>query len=152
MLTMCSKAWWGYDEAFLQDAAEELRHRPEFFPEGWVYMLCLGDEIVAFCSLRRISATEVELSDLFVHPSWIGKGCGKRLWLHALQVARDEGFEHLVLNADPHAEAFYAKLGAVRIGEVPSGIRPGRMLPVMYFSLSGVQAPPDLAGPKASAC
>jgi hypothetical protein len=37
-------------------------------------------------------------------------------------------------HADPYAESFYAKYGAERIGEAPSGSIPGRFLPRMRFT------------------
>jgi hypothetical protein len=33
------------------------------------------------------------------------------------------------IDADPNAEAFYLAMGAVRIGQTPSGSIPGRVLP-----------------------
>jgi len=41
----------------------------------------------------------------------------------------------VVLDADPGAEPFYARFGARRTGEVPSGSIEGRMLPRMAFVL-----------------
>jgi len=38
-----------------------------------------------------------------------------------------------MLDADPDAEPFYLHHGARRIGEVPSGSIPGRMLPRLAF-------------------
>ncbi|MDR6139136.1 hypothetical protein QE438_002440 [Pseudoxanthomonas sp. SORGH_AS 997] len=55
---------------------------------------------------------------------------------NALRDAAALGFGRLVLDADPGAEAFYARFGAVRIGLVPSGSVPGRLLPQMAFDLA----------------
>nr|WP_211354784.1 hypothetical protein [Stackebrandtia albiflava] len=38
-------------------------------------------------------------------------------------------------DADPGAEPFYRRMGAVRIGEAPSGSVPGRVLPRMTVRL-----------------
>jgi GNAT superfamily N-acetyltransferase len=74
---------------------------------------------------------------LFIEPDDIGKGYGQRLWDYAVSVARDLGFQRIVLVSDPYAEPFYARQGAVRIGEKTSAIREGRVLPVMEYQLGG---------------
>lgn len=71
---------------------------------------------------------------LFVDPPWIGRSVGSILLERALATARDLGFSAVLLDADP-AEAFYAKHGAERIGEVARGSIPGRFLPRMRFRL-----------------
>ncbi|HXJ16714.1 MAG TPA: GNAT family N-acetyltransferase [Candidatus Polarisedimenticolia bacterium] len=88
-----------------------------------------------FCSLVFIDSETIELHDLFIEPSQIGKGYGKRLWHHALNIGRQLGFRTLVLTADPNAESFYAHQGAVRIGEKTSSVRPERKLPIMEYCL-----------------
>jgi len=91
---------------------------------------------VGFCSLLPIDPGTVELDDLFIEPDDIGKGYGQRLWDHAVSVARESGFARIVLVSDPYAEPFYARQGAVRIGEKTSSLRTGRVLPVMEYQLS----------------
>lgn len=41
------------------------------------------------------------------------------------------GMAALSVDADPHAEGFYLRMGAVRRGEAPSRSVPGRTLPLM---------------------
>ena len=114
----------------------ELEFRPEkFLPEFHVYVLKQGAAIVGFCGLIPLGCEMVELNDLFVEPSRIGKGLGKRLWDHALELARRLGYRKVVLTADPHAEPFYMRLGAVRVGEKPSSVLPGRVLPILEYHL-----------------
>jgi len=50
-------------------------------------------------------------------------------------MARDLGYWELFLTADSHTEHFYARWGALRIGEKTCPAFPGRKLPVMGFSL-----------------
>jgi len=134
-LTMRSKAYWGYDQSFLSDARRELEFRPEKFqPDFHVFLLESKREIVGFYSLIP-QGTEIELHDLFVEPHHIGTGCGKRLWNHAMGVVRELGFHTVTLTADPNAEAFYSRQGAVRVGETTSTIRSDRKLPVMKYRL-----------------
>ncbi len=113
-LTVRSKAYWGYDDSFLESAREALEFQAsKFLPDFHVYIL----------------EAEVELRH-------IGKGYGKELWDYAVNLARSLGFSRLVLTADPHAEPFYARQGAVRIGEKASPVRSDRWLPVMEYVLS----------------
>ncbi len=135
-LTMRSKAHCGYDGSFLTDARQELEFRPEKFqPDFHVYLLENGEGILGFYSLLP-QGDEVELHDLWVEPSHIGTGCGKRLWDHAMTVAHGLGFRTVTITADPNAEPFYSQRGAVRVGETSSTIRSGRMLPLMKYRLS----------------
>jgi GNAT superfamily N-acetyltransferase len=135
-LTIRSKAYWGYDASFLADARRDLEFRPDrFLPAFHVYILEDGEETFGFCSLVFIDSETIELHDLFIEPSQIGKGYGKRLWHHALNIGRQLGFRTLVLTADPNAESFYAHKGAVRIGEKTSSVRPERKLPIMEYCL-----------------
>jgi GNAT superfamily N-acetyltransferase len=135
-LTLRSKAHWGYDAAFMIDARNDLTFQPgKFQPDFHVYILEVEGQAIGFCSLIPIDGDTVELFDLFVDPSRIGKGHGKQLWDHAVAVARNLKFKTLILTADPYAEPFYLRQGAVRTGEKPSNIRPDRMLPFMTYVL-----------------
>jgi len=135
-LTMRSKANWRYDEDFLRDARADLEFQPgKFLPDFHVYVLEENCRMLDFCSLIPGEEGRMELHDLFVEPDCIGKGFGKQLWDHAVQVARSQGFRTLVLAADPNAEPFYVRQGAIRVGEKTSPVRPDRRLPVLEFVL-----------------
>jgi GNAT superfamily N-acetyltransferase len=73
-----------------------------------------------------------ELADLFLEPEVIGTGLGRALWEHAVTSARRAGFHTLTLESDPHAERFYLRMGAERIGE--REVTPGRALPVLQVT------------------
>jgi GNAT superfamily N-acetyltransferase len=77
----------------------------------------------------------VGLDYLFVEPDAIGMGVGTALWRHAVETARALGHCSLTVVADPHAEGFYRRMGAVPAGAQPSDLLPGRLLPVLRFSL-----------------
>ena len=65
----------------------------------------------------------------------IGSGVGGMLLAEVLATARARGIRSIVLDADPGAEAFYARFGARTTGVTPSGSIPGRSLPRMEFEL-----------------
>jgi len=136
-LTIRSKGYWGYEDSFLESAREELEFQAgKFLPDFHVYVPELDGELVGFCSLIALDGGAMELHHLFIEPRHIGKGHGKKLWDHAVQLARDLRFRRLILTADPNAEPFYASRGAVRIGEKVSPVASGRMLPVMEYVLT----------------
>jgi GNAT superfamily N-acetyltransferase len=135
-LTIESKAYWGYDAAFMARARVDLAFRPEKFePDFNVYAIEVDGVLAGFCSLLPPNAGFVELNDLFIAPRFIGTGCGKRLWDRAVERARELGCTTMGFTADPHAEAFYVNLGAIRTGEKQSTIDPTRMLPFMTYLL-----------------
>jgi len=136
-LTVRSKAYWGSDDSFLESARQALEFQAsKFLPDFHVYILEAQGQPLGFCSLTFVDSDTVELHDLFIEPRHIGKGYGKELWDYAVNLARSLGFSRLVLTADPHAEPFYARQGAVRIGEKASPVRSDRWLPVMEYVLS----------------
>jgi len=136
-LTVRSKCYWGYDASFLADARKELEFLPnKFEPDFHVYVLQECGQIMGFCSLIPRNHEAIELHDLFIEPEHIGKGYGKLLWEYSVKLARELGFARLFLTADPNAEPFYERQGAVRISENESPVRSGRKLPVMEYLLA----------------
>ncbi|MCB9089707.1 MAG: GNAT family N-acetyltransferase [Calditrichae bacterium] len=52
----------------------------------------------------------------------MGQGAGARLFRHAVAALASHGIKHLKIVSDPHAEGFYQKMGARRVGAVASSI------------------------------
>jgi GNAT superfamily N-acetyltransferase len=134
-LALRSKAHWGYDEAFLEACRPELTLRPDDLAEQRATVARVGDRVVGFYTLAG-QAPEGELACLFVEPDHIGTGVGRRLWQHAVDTARALGFQRLTIESDPYAEDFYLRMGAVRIGSIPSGSIAGRELPRMAYRVA----------------
>jgi GNAT superfamily N-acetyltransferase len=136
-LTIRSKSHWNYNAAFLASVRHELEFHPEkFLPDFHVYVLEQNETILGFCSLIPLPDDKMELHDLFVEPAHIGKGHGKRLWDFSIALLRTLGPRTLVLTADPHAETFYLRQGAVRVGEKSSSVYPDRKLPILEYRLA----------------
>ena len=131
-LALRSKAHWGYSADFLEAARAELTLAADAL-EG-VVVATVGEQLGGFRKLV-IAGAAAELDMLFVDPPFIGTGLGRLLLDDALAVARAAGVERVALDADPDAEAFYARRGARTIGTAPSGSIPGRELPRMEFEL-----------------
>ena len=129
-LALRSKGHWGYDEAFLAACADELRMEPDTMAARRVTVAEEDGTLLGFTTLEG-KAPQGVLGMLFVEPEAIGRGLGRLLYRHVMDQARELGFDLLTIDADPHAEPFYLAMGAVRVGEVPSGSIPGRVLPLL---------------------
>ena len=133
-LAVRSKGHWGYDDAFLDACRAELAVAPDACDGEHVLVAVLDGSIAGFVELEG-SPPKGELAALFVDPVHIGGGVGSRLLAAAVSRAAAMGFESLVIDADPEAQEFYLRAGAVRIGEVASGSIPGRSLPQLELAV-----------------
>jgi GNAT superfamily N-acetyltransferase len=133
-LCVRSKAHWGYDAGFMQAAASELTVPPSLIEQAHVFVGEAENVLVAFYSLLDDDGHPA-LRDLFVAPERIGSGVGRAMWLHLLATARQVGYRQLRIVADPHAEGFYLRMGASRVGAIPSTVQHGRMLPLLSLTL-----------------
>lgn len=128
-LALKSKAHWGYDAAFMAMIEHDFVITEDYVRNWPVYVLVEGSDVIGFYGFRDID-DEPFLCDLWMAPAFIGKGLGKSLWRHAVDVARDAGRDRFLIESDPNAEGFYLKMGAKRIGSIKS--KPtGRMLPLL---------------------
>ncbi|WP_405359924.1 GNAT family N-acetyltransferase [Kitasatospora sp. NBC_00085] len=134
-LALRSKAYWGYDAAFLEACREELtldaagiERRRTAVAEG-------GGRVLGFITLVG-APPQGELGMLFVEPDTIGRGVGRRLVEHLRAQATALGFRRLTIDADPYAEPFYLAMGATRIGTTPSESIPGRELPLLALEIT----------------
>lgn len=145
-LALRSKAHWGYDRRFLDACREELTIPAEQVTARRTWVAVAQDESGAENSARshgRILGFGTiegeppagELGMLFVDPAAIGRGVGSALFTHLAATANKLGFHRLTIASDPNAEPFYLARGAVRIGTVPSGSIPGRVLPLLALAL-----------------
>jgi GNAT superfamily N-acetyltransferase len=134
-LAIRSKGHWGYDAAFLADCREELTLSSDDLASAPTFVYDGPDGPAGFYRLLVLEDGVADLDALFVDPSAIGSGVGKRLWEHAVAQAAALGCMELTIQSDPFAEGFYRAMGAQRVGESESGSVPGRMLPVLRYGL-----------------
>jgi N-acetylglutamate synthase-like GNAT family acetyltransferase len=127
-LALAAKAYWGYDEAFMDSVRDELTFSPDDVVARQFVVAELDGVVIGFYCLGGTPPLG-ELEDMWIRPDRIGTGLGRVLWQDAMAAAAAAGFEHLEIAADPFAEGFYLRMGAERIGEVPSGSIAGRVLP-----------------------
>ncbi len=134
-LIMRSKSYWGYDQRVIEAYRACLSLSPEAIEHNPVYCAEVGGRRAGMSHLKRVAAAEIELVHLFVDPVFIGQGIGRRLWRHAVDLARSMGATALVFDADPHARPFYEHLGAVVTGEHCSTVIPGLTIPRLRYDL-----------------
>jgi GNAT superfamily N-acetyltransferase len=123
-LALRSKAYWGYAPEFLERCRPVLTLRPDQVGPRRTVVAEADGAVQGFYTLD-----DGELGNLWVDPAHLRKGVGRSLWNHAVETARTLGLKDLLIVADPHAEGFYLAMGAVRTGEMPSEVEPGRRLP-----------------------
>ena len=140
-LALRSKAHWGDDDAFLAACDPALTTRPDQCDGVRLVVAEQSGRLLGFVRLDGAGGRG-ELADLFVDPSAMGRGIGRRLLGDALDRAAGLGMTVLEIDADPHAEAFHLRAGAVRTGSVPSGVVPGRVLPRLELAVPRRAGPP----------
>lgn len=136
-LVLRSKAYWGYDDAFLAACADELSIRPDALADpAQVWRVAEDDgRVIGLYGLTPADTDDAEMEALFVEPEAIGTGVGRRLIEDAILAARRRHYDRIVIQGDPNAEGFYLAIGAKRAGERESGSIPGRFLPVFEIDL-----------------
>jgi len=131
-LARVSKASWGYPDELLATWADALTVTVGTLIEQWVAVAEEDDAVVGFVAVSGIGA-EREIEHLWVRPEAMGRGIGTVLIERAKRFVNADGGSRIRIESDPHAEGFYRRMGAERIGEVPS--RPlGRVLPLLQLS------------------
>jgi GNAT superfamily N-acetyltransferase len=134
-IAFSAKAHWGYPKRWMGIWKPQLTFSPAYFEENEGWVAEIDGRPMAFYTLQE-KAGNAWIEDLWVSPEVIGKGVGKRLFLHAAELSRQRGFKALQLEADPNAVGFYEKMGMVQIGERHSEIeKEPRILPIMEMKL-----------------
>ena len=134
-LGLRSKAHWGYDAEFLAACRDDLTLSADDIASSLVYVCDGGDAPLGYYRLVLQENGVAELDALFVEPTAMGQGVGRRLWRHAVVTAATLGCSELVWQSDPQAVGFYLAMGALHAGESASTVTPERMLPLMRFRL-----------------
>lgn len=134
-ISHAAKRYWGYPEHWIQHWSPDITITPEYLAHNEVYVVADEGMVAGFYALT-VAADKVELDHLWIRPEHIGKGLGKDLFVHAMQRAAALGASTVEITADPNAEGFYRKMGAVRVGEVRSELDgEPRILPQLTIDL-----------------
>jgi uncharacterized protein (DUF952 family)/predicted GNAT family acetyltransferase len=133
-LAIRSKAYWGYDAAFMEACRPVLTVHPATIAAGDAW---IADHIGRKLGMYTLAhhADSIELDMLFVAPEAIGQGIGSALFRHAVIQARERGASRFITEADPNAADFYRAMGMRQYAERESTTQAGRLLPLMEISL-----------------
>lgn len=117
-----AKGYWGYPPEQMEAWREKfLTITPAYITANRVWVAVINEQAAGFAAVKE-SGRETILDDLWVLPAYIGQGIGRRLFLHVAAIIPE-----FVFTSDPHADGFYLKMGAHKIGECESDIQ-GRTL------------------------
>jgi N-acetylglutamate synthase-like GNAT family acetyltransferase len=130
-----AKRHWNYPEEWIEQWKGDLTLTPEFIRDNEMFVALIEDEIAGCCALV-FTEDLAEIEHMWILPEKMGSGVGRRLFDHAKKRAEDLGSKVLELSADPNAEGFYERMGAVRVGEVRADMDgQARVLPRMRIEL-----------------
>lgn len=133
-IAFLSKAHWGYSKKWLESWRNELTVTPDMLRCSIAFVAELQGEIIGFWCRTIPVSDDPSPGMLFIHPTHIGKGIGKKLWEKIKEDAIRRGIESFTIEADPNAVPFYLKLGAEKISEKESLVIPGRIIPILRFT------------------
>jgi GNAT superfamily N-acetyltransferase len=110
-----AKRHWGYPENWIESWRDVLTMRPEFIAANISYCAIQDDRPVGFYVLTN-EDDGIHLDHLWILPQAMHRGIGRVLFEHAVEQAKLAGCTCIKIEADPNAEGFYQRMGAVRAG------------------------------------
>lgn len=139
-IARAAKAHWGYPRAWLAAWEPVLTITPEYLERQLVYVGARGHEMVGFYALEPRGA-RWSLEHFWVDPPWHGRGVGRHMYGDAVDRVRAIRPGLMVIEADPYAAGFYARMGAQQKGTVPAPVEgdPGRALPVFEVEVKAAR-------------
>ena len=137
-LTMRSKASWGYDTKFMESCREGLTiHKSDITdPQNVIHVIEDGAHVMGFYFLRVKKSSLAKLRFFFMDPEFQRQGFGSALFANVVTVAREKSILSITIESDPYAQAFYEKMGAVKVGESTSESITGCTLPLMEYRIN----------------
>lgn len=134
-IAIAAKGYWGYPQRWMQIWSPELTFNSEYFIKNESWTASVDNQLVGFYTLLK-KDSNAWLENLWVMPAQMGKGIGKVLLKHAIQLSKERGYQMMRFESDPNAIGFYIKMGAYQIGERHSEVEgQTRILPIMELKL-----------------
>ncbi len=133
-IALAAKRHWGYPESWIQKWIPQLTITARDIQDAEVYCAVGEDRPIGFYRLIQRPPLGI-LEDLWVSPVNMGAGVGRALFEHAVAQCGAARLEVLQLEADPHAQGFYEKMGMHKVGEHPVDLIEARNLPIMEMQL-----------------
>ena len=127
-ICLASKMHWGYPQEWIDRWRPDLTRSQKDLEEQSIYKIENEVEIFGYCAILE-DATNYEVTNLWVLPSYIGQGFGRLLLEKTMEIVVQKA-KPILVEADPNAETFYARQGFVTYAQKES-YPPGRFLPLM---------------------
>ncbi|OGT36614.1 MAG: hypothetical protein A3F11_01245 [Gammaproteobacteria bacterium RIFCSPHIGHO2_12_FULL_37_14] len=134
-LLRVSKAYWGYDNHFLDRFMDKLGITHAYMQQNVIKLFYVDDHLVGFFNFCFNSDGLFELDNFFLHPDYIGKGIGQMLWHACCQEVKKQDANEFIIWSDPNAEKFYVKMGCEKIGVRQSPMMPDRYPSVLRYKV-----------------
>jgi ribosomal protein S18 acetylase RimI-like enzyme len=115
-IAFSAKRHWGYPERWIELWKPQLTFDAEYFQANESWAADVDGQPVAFYTLLDKEGA-AWLDNLWVMPEYMGKGIGRMLFQHGVELARLRGFQIFQLEADPNAAGFYERMGMYKIAE-----------------------------------
>ena len=134
-LSLRSKSYWRYSKEYLEKCRFHLTIDEEYIRHWPVVVIeAQAAQMIGYYSLKVIEG-ENRLDNLWLDLPYIGKGFGKLALQHAIERAKDLGWDHFFLASEPMAVPFYAKFGGSYVGDVQSKLDVNLKLPHIKFTI-----------------
>jgi N-acetylglutamate synthase-like GNAT family acetyltransferase len=130
-----SKAYWGYDDIFMDKFMALFGMTPEHIKNTHTFLFNKDESMIGMYSFFKNEEGRVELEKFFLHPDYVGKGLGRQLWIACCNTAKELGVTEFILWSDPSAENFYLKMGCEKVAEEESPVMPNRYVPIMKYTI-----------------
>lgn len=132
-LARASKQHWGYAPDFMQLWNHDQTLTAEFIAHQPVFCAETEGTIAGFYALEW-TPQSCELKHLWIHPDYIGQGMGTKLFEHLIAHLHTRGTRRCKIVAEPHAEGFYRRMGAIPIDRKPMP-NLDQILPILQLNL-----------------
>jgi N-acetylglutamate synthase-like GNAT family acetyltransferase len=129
-----SKAVWGYSEEFLDAYMQNWGLTKESLEKKSVKVIEDKGEIHGIFCLGTTKKKKIALHLFFVNPKFIKTGVGRKMWGMIHEYARANKWKGFEIIADPNAEKFFHRMGAITTGTVES--LPGMHFPILKYELT----------------
>lgn len=118
-IAFAAKRHWGYPEAWIQRWAASLTFSPEYIAQHPCFS-AKEDGVTIGCAALHMEADVGWIDHVWVTPAAMRRGIGSLLFQRCEDEARCVGGTRLMVEADPHATEFYARMGAREIRREPA--------------------------------
>jgi GNAT superfamily N-acetyltransferase len=125
----------GYDEAFIDRSMPSLTITLPMISANYVQVAQDGSsEVVGVVWVMPTALQGIALlHGLYVDPARWKRGIGRVLFGAAVTRAKEIKAGAIMIYAEPSAEGFYKRMGAIRIGEGPFYFSPETILPHLLY-------------------